>query len=148
MPLYLSNNITHANLLKIVRQRRAKKVLDLGSGLGGVVRALSEVEVESVGVGSAPLLFLSSWLMSKMSKRGTILRQNIWQTNLEGYDMVYAFLSPAIMGKLYQKVQKEMKPGSVFISNGFPVQGIEASRVMILEDERKTKLYFYEIPQV
>lgn len=145
VPLYLSNNTTHETLQKIARDKKAKKVLDLGSGLGGVVRALSEKEIQSQGVESAPLLFLSSWLMSKVSKRGEILRQNIWQCHLESYDMVYAFLSPAIMEKLYEKVKKEMKPGSVFISNSFPVQDVRASRVMVLEDARKTKLYFYEI---
>lgn len=145
VPLYLSNNTTQSTLLKIIRQRKAKKVLDLGSGLGGVVRALSDKEIESVGVESAPLLFLSSWAMSKLQRRGVILRQNIWQTNLESYDLVYAFLSPAIMEKLYEKIQKEMKSGSLFISNSFPVQGVKANNVLELEDERKTKLYFYEI---
>ena len=73
------------------------------------------------------------------------LRKNIWDTNLSDYELVYAFLSPAIMSKLYLKVKKEMKPGSLFVSNSFAVEGIEASEIWELSDQRKTMLYFYKI---
>ncbi|MBC7430072.1 MAG: hypothetical protein H7336_15765 [Bacteriovorax sp.] len=143
VPLYLSNNTTHDSLKKIIAEQKAKKVLDLGSGLGGVVRALAAENVISHGVESAPMLWLVSSAQSLITRSGFIYRKNIWQTNLNDYDVIYAFLSPAIMEKLFLKVEEEMKPGSVFISNSFAVPSVKASEVRILDDGRKTQLYIY-----
>lgn len=145
VPLYLTNKKTHEALKKMASEREAQTFLDLGSGLGGVVRALAENKISSTGVESAPLLWVCSSLLSLVTFRGKILRQNIWNTNLQNFDVVYAFLSPAIMDKLYQKVRAEMRAGTVFISNSFQVVGVEPDEVWQLTDERATKLYIYKI---
>lgn len=143
VPLYLSNKTTFEALKKIVRDRKAQSFVDLGSGLGGVVRSLSSLNVKSFGVESAPILWLISSLISL--GRGKILRKNIWDTDLSNYDVVYAFLSPAIMDKLYLKVKKEMRSNTMFVSNSFIVNGVEADEVWELDDQRATKLYLYQI---
>lgn len=145
VPLYLTNKKTHEALRNIIAERKAKSFLDLGSGLGGVVRAVAGTNLNSVGVESAPLLWGLSAFISMIFFQGKILRKNIWDTNLSDYELVYAFLSPAIMSKLYLKVKKEMKPGSLFVSNSFAVEGIEAIEIWELSDQRKTRLYFYKI---
>jgi hypothetical protein len=40
-----------------------------------------------------------------------------------------------------------MKPGSLLVSNSFPVPSIDADEVWELSDRRKTKLYLYEIKE-
>ena len=145
VPLYLTNNQTTLALKKIIDNQKAKTFLDLGSGLGGVVRAMSSPEVESVGVESAPLLWIVSSLLSLITFRGKILRKNIWKTDLFEFDVVYAFLSPAIMTLLYQKVKAEMPKGSLFITNSFLVNDFLPSEIIELDDARKTKLYLYLI---
>lgn len=145
VPLYLTNPTTASMLQKLIAEKKAKKVMDLGSGLGGVVRAMSSEQVQSFGVESAPMLWLFSAFLSFCSRKGKILRKNIWQTNLGEYDLVYAFLSPAIMEELWEKVQREMCPGSLFISNSFVVPNAHVSEILTLEDARKTKLYLYKI---
>ncbi|MBC7713118.1 MAG: class I SAM-dependent methyltransferase [Rhizobacter sp.] len=143
VPLYLSNSTTVDGLKKIIDEQKAKKVIDLGSGTGGVVRGLSSETIISHGVESAPMLWIFSALCSWLSRKGSIYRKNIWDTNFSDYDVVYAFLSPAIMEKLFQKIKNEMKPGTVFISNSFQVPNTKASEVRTLDDGRKTKLFIY-----
>lgn len=147
VPLYLTNTTTASALNSLIEKRGAKKVMDLGSGLGGVVRSMSSKNVQSVGVESAPALWATSSILSFFSRKGKIIRRNIWKTNLSDCDLVYAFLSPAIMEELWNKVQKEMRPGSIFISNSFivPNKNIRPSEILTLEDSRKTKLFLYEI---
>ena len=70
---------------------------------------------------------------------------NLWATRLEEFDVVYAFLSPAPMPELWVKIQHEMKPGSLFVSNSFPVPDIEPENVLELDDARRTRLYCYRI---
>jgi hypothetical protein len=145
VPLYLSNQTTHEALKKIVLDHKAVSFLDLGSGLGGVVRAVSVTRIKSTGVESAPMLWLISSLISLITFKGSIVRRNIWDTKFTNEDVIYAFLSPAIMSKLYLKIKAEMKVGSLFISNSFEVPGIKADEIWELEDQRQTKLYFYRI---
>ena len=68
---------------------------------------------------------------------------DICKTELAYYDVVYAFLSPEPMPRLWEKVKDEMLPGSIFVSNSFAVPNIEPSEIWELSDERKTVLYIY-----
>lgn len=144
VPLYLTNRKTQEAIRKALIQFHAQKFIDLGSGGGGVVRAAADLNIISIGVESAPLVWFLSSIISKITFKGKILRQNIWETDLSDYDVVYAFLSPAIMEKLYLKIHTEMKSGGVFISNSFAVVGVEPYEIWQLDDQRETILYLYK----
>ncbi len=145
VPLYLTNRATTEALLSLMRQRSARRFIDLGSGLGGVVRELDGEGRQASGVETAPMVWLVSNLLSKIQGRGRILRQDIWTADIAGEDIVYAFLSPEPMPALYDKAKREMKPGSLLVSNSFAVPGVEASEIWELSDRRKTRLYLYEM---
>jgi len=145
VPLYLTNRPTTEALLALMRQRNAKRFTDLGSGLGGVVRSLDGEGRRARGVESAPMVWLLSVILSKIQRRGQILRQDIWVTDLSSEDIVYAFLSPEPMPALYGKAKQEMKPGSLLVSNSFAVPGIPADEIWELPDGRKTRMYLYEM---
>lgn len=144
VPLYLTNDITREALKTLVKRRRKQRFLDLGCGLGGNVAFMSQVRTvtESHGVETAPLPYLVSKLITYM-RGGKTFAMDMWKTDLAYYDVVYAFLSPEPMERLWQKVKDEMHPGSVFISNSFQVPNIEPSEIWELADSRKTKLYIY-----
>jgi len=145
VPLYLTNRPTTDALLSLMRQRGAIRFTDLGSGLGGVVRALDGEGRRAAGVESAPMVWLVSAVLSKLQGRGQILRQDIWSTDISDEDIVYVFLSPEPMPQLYEKAQREMKPGSLLVSNSFAVPDVEASEIWELADRRKTRLYLYDM---
>ncbi|MDZ7600120.1 MAG: hypothetical protein U1A06_01945 [Hoeflea sp.] len=145
VPLYLSNSQTTEALLSLMRQRGGTRFTDLGSGLGGVVRRLDGEGRIARGVESAPMVWLVSALMSKLTGRGRIARQDIWAADISGEDIVYVFLSPEPMPALYRKAMSEMKPGSLLVSNSFAVPDVEADEVWELPDRRKTRLFLYEM---
>jgi len=145
VPLYLTNRATTEALASLMQQRGASRFVDLGSGLGGVVRALDGEGRQVTGVETAPMVWLLSALLSKITKRGRILRQDIWAADISEQDVVYAFLSPEPMPALYDKARREMKPGSLLVSNSFAVPGVEPSETWELPDRRKTRLYLYEM---
>jgi len=94
---------------------------------------------------SAPIPAMISRLRWKWSGLSNVEMRSadFWKENLAAYQVVYAFLSPVPMNRLYEKVKAEMKPGSLFISNSFDVEGIQADEVLELNDNRKTKLHLY-----
>jgi len=147
VPLYLSNRQTIARLAELLAERGPSRFLDLGSGLGSTTVPLADLLPEShfTGYENAPL----TWLVGRFFCLG---RPNIdwhwddlWQAGLGDYDVVYAFLSPVPMPRLWHKVKAEMQPGSLFISNSFPVPGEVPSEVIEVDCTPPRPLYCYRI---
>ena len=143
VPLYLSNGVTHRALLELVVERHIKTAVDLGSGLGGVVRALAASGVDATGVEFSPVLAVLSNAVCRLTRRGRVLHGDMWQQDLSCYDLVYVFLSPVPMSAIWQKAQAEMKSGAVLVSNSFAVPDIEPDDVWVLADGRETQLFIY-----
>lgn len=145
IPLYLSNADTAFALAELTSDYPGMRFLDLGAGLGSVLRALAKArpDAQLTGVENAPAPWLAGYLRTVGLANCNWRWGDLWHASLADYDVVYAFLSPAPMPALWHKVQREMRPGSLFISNSFAVPGVEASRVINLADARKTRLYCY-----
>lgn len=112
---------------------RPLHVLDIGSGLGDVSLFLSRQRPQDQvdGVEIAPLPWLVSVIRATFSgSRANFTRGDYRQDNFARLDVVFAYLSPAVMGDVWQKVQCEMRPGSLFVSSEFPVPGITAARIL------------------
>jgi hypothetical protein len=146
VPLYFSNADTANALAEIITYRSPRRFLDLGAGVGSILRplAMAHPDISFTGVENAP----ATWLTGRLRTAG--LRNcewrwgDIWQSRLADYDVVYAFLSPIPMPDLWKKVEAEMRPGSLFISNSFAVPNIEASAIIEVNDARHTQLYCYQ----
>ncbi|WNJ98416.1 class I SAM-dependent methyltransferase [Thalassospiraceae bacterium LMO-JJ14] len=149
VPLYLSNAITEREISALFERAGGRLFIDLGCGLGGVVAAVakSNTDARVIGVETAPLSFLVSWLRIAALGRQTarIQFRSIWDTDVSDADAVYAFLSPAPMARLYEKLKTEMKPGSLFISNSFAVPGGEPDEIVQVDDSRQTQLLIWRM---
>jgi hypothetical protein len=97
------------------------------------------------GVENAP----ATWLIGRLRTAGLANCDwrwgDMWRTDLAAYNVVYAFLSPAPMTALWQKIRHEMRPGSLFISNSFAVPDVEANSVTDVDDTRRTRLFCYRL---
>ncbi len=49
------------------------------------------------------------------------------------------------MTRLWEKARNEMPPGSLLISNSFPIEDVEATEIIDVDDTRRSKLYCYRI---
>lgn len=146
VPLYLTNSTTRDALKRLVKAQKNQTFLDLGCGLGGNVVFMSQQAniSESHGVETAPIPYLFSKIYT-LVRGGRTYAMDMWKTDLSYYDVVYAFLSPEPMPKLWQKVKDEMRSGSVFISNSFAIPEVVPTEVWELSDRRKTTLYIYRL---
>lgn len=147
VPLYLSNARTAARLAQLAEERRAERLIDLGAGIGSVAFRVARARpvMAVTGVENAPL----TWAVGEAIRRWRGLRAvdwrygGLWEVGLGGFDLVYAFLSPEPMPALWDKARAEMAPGSLLVSNSFPVPGIEPWSILEVEDDRGTRLYCY-----
>ena len=74
-----------------------------------------------------------------------IIFRSIWDTDVSNADIVYAFLSPAPMTRLHEKLKAEMKTGAVFVSNSFAVPGDEPDEIIQVDDTRQTQLLIWRM---
>lgn len=146
VPYYPSNNkIFKAVLDNLPKDRQDFTFLDAGCGSGRLLCYLAKHFPKSkfVGVEINPLVFLVAKLISLPRKNVTICYQNLWKMDFNNYDIIYAFLAPPLMPDIYNKVSKEMRTNTVFISNTFPAPAKETKRIEI-QGNRQTDLFIYK----
>lgn len=146
VPLFLSSTAVADALVAIVDQEHADAIADLGAGIGSVVAPLAKRRAITVDAWErAPLPWLlCAWRCRRLPKV-SVKRSNLWRSDLVHYDVVYAFLSPAVMVALGEKVRHEMNAGKLFISSSFPIPDWEPESIIHLEDRRQTILFCYRV---
>lgn len=147
VPLYLSSAAATDTLLAALPRAVHLRFLDLGCGLGSVLERVSGARpgAACVGVEAAPVPWLVAWLRSGRGRRYRVRRVSLWDTSLGEHDVVYAYLSPAVMPSLWTKARREMKPGSLLISNSFSVPGARADAIRAWGTRHDDKLFVYRI---
>lgn len=146
VPLYLSNATARQALALLAKEAGSTRFIDLGCGFGAnvVFMAIQPTIKRSYGVETALLSVLLAKLRVAVSG-GTVLAQDIWKTDLSECDLVYAFLSPQPMPRLWQKLLDELPNEAVFVSNSFAIPGVEPSEIWSLDDRRQTQFYIYKM---
>ena len=149
VPLYLTNRRTWQAVLDLLPRDRPIDFIDLGSGIGGVELYLAGRRPDSrfTGVESAPMPFAIAWLRWLIGRPANLRFRygDLWSLDLSEYDVVYCFLSPEPMPRLFEKARSEMRPGSLLISNSFQVPGAPADDVVALDDRRGTQLHIWRM---
>jgi hypothetical protein len=146
VPLFLSSNAVADALTAIVERENAAVFADLGAGVGSVAVPLAQQRAMTVNAWErAPLPWLITAWRCRTLPNATIKHASLWDCNLGSYDVVFAFLSPAVMAELGEKVEREMRPGSLFISSSFPIQDLQPESVVEIRDRRRTKLFCYRV---
>jgi hypothetical protein len=146
VPLYLSSTKVRDALVPML-PAGAFTFMDLGSGVGGVLTDLSRhrADGEFHGIEAAPVPWLVSWLRIRLGRHTNCHAHwgSLWDADLSTYDVVFAYLSPVPMRALWEKVQREMRPGSRFISNTFVVEAHPPEMTIPVDDLHRSVLYVW-----
>ncbi len=149
VPLFLSSPAVVAAVAEIADDERARRFADLGAGVGSIAVPLAKhfplLAVEAWE--RAPLPWAVTALRSRRLPNLAVHRRSFWECNLAEYDVVFAFLSPAPMPELAEKVRREMRAGTLLVSSSFPVPEWVPETELEIEDRRKTVLFCYRIKE-
>lgn len=147
VPLYLSSEKVWQALETKLPTDRPFTLVDLGSGIGGVLTHLASTHPHGSyhGVEAAPLPFLWSWLRIRGKRNCSVHWGSLWDCDLSRYDVVFAYLSPVPMEALWQKARKEMRPGSLFISNTFAVPEQPPQETIQVDDLHGSTLFLWRM---
>ena len=147
VPLYHASRDAWEKLEGLVPDRLGLRFVDLGCGFGGPVAHLARARPDGsfVGVEASPFTWLVAWMRCLPRRNAHIRLGSLWRTDLAGFDMVYAFLSPVPMPALWAKVRRELKPGGRFISHSFEVPGETPQRVIPVAGREGARLLVWDL---
>ncbi len=155
-PLFLTSRRAALCVARLARRAGASQLADLGAGTGiasfSLARALPQCRV--VAVEASPMLWLMlrvrAFALGLSSARGhrspgrvQVVGGDLFKLDLARFDLVYAFLSPAAMEPLVKKARREMRQGTLLVSNSFWSPDAPGARMIRLRDARRTELFVY-----
>jgi SAM-dependent methyltransferase len=133
VPYYPSNRHVWNAVASLLPPKENLRVIDIGSGLGGLVLNLAgrRAGIEALGVELAPLPWLVSRLRAQLAgSRARFIRGDYEKLDFAQYDLVFAYLSPAAMAALWRKAAREMGPGSFLLSYEFVIDDRSPNRTV------------------
>ncbi|HEX9172332.1 MAG TPA: class I SAM-dependent methyltransferase [Telluria sp.] len=143
VPYYPSGKRAWDAVAAVLPQGRPLFVIDIGSGIGGLVLDLARRRPDSTfaGIELAPLPWLVSALRARLAgSAARFVRGDYERLDLGDYDVVFAYLSPAAMDALWRKASAEMRPGALLLSYEFVI-GEKAPDITILPTGPGPALY-------
>jgi SAM-dependent methyltransferase len=149
VPLYLSS--TEACQVLAQWLPAGSRVLDAGSGDGKAVLALARLrpDVEVTGLENAYLPYLlakARFVLAGSPANARLCYGSFWQAKWGDYDVVYAFLSPEPMPRLWQAFLRAGARHAVLISNTFAIPGIPPSESLPLSGPLQRELFIWRHP--
>ncbi len=146
VPYYPTSHETYQAISDLIPNLKSLKFMDIGCGNSSLLIYLSRKHPEVLYYGTeiSPLAYFISKIRTFSKKNIFIEYKSFWSLNFKEYDIVYCFLSPTPMQKLWIKIENEMKKDSIFISNSFEVPAMPAKTIQI-NDKRKCRILLYNI---
>ncbi len=118
-------------MVKLARIKPGQAVIDVGSGDGRLLFEAADQGATATGIEINPDLVLLTRLRAMQGPyRGKVrvLWKNLWKADVRHADVVFVYLIPWRMEKLAEKLEDELKPGALVISNSFIFPGWKVVR--------------------
>lgn len=132
VPLYRSGRPVIEALAGEIESRGARSFVDLGCGDAHIIAALANryPSCQFTGFETAPVLYLLARWRCRGLANCSIRYTDFWSVSWDAYDMVFAFLSPQPMLRLWRKCQRELSSAGSMYSLAFEVPGVDASEII------------------
>jgi len=147
VPLFLSSSKVPAALWALLPRHAGFRFLDLGCGTGSLLTDFARARPDGSyhGIETAPVSFLLSCWRARSASAVSVAWDDFWRADFAQYDVVYAYLSPQPMARLWQKAQREMQPGSLLVSNTFAIPGVEPTHILPVGDRLNSTLFVWRM---
>lgn len=125
-PFVPSNRKSVDAMIALARITKGTTVIDVGSGDGRVLFAAAKEGARAIGIEINPYLVLFTGIKAALGPykgRVTAIWKNLWKADLSRADIVFVYLIPWRMEELAGKLKRELKPGSLVITNSFIFPG-------------------------
>jgi len=141
-PYVPTKNQTANKMLEFSDLKPGMKLYDLGSGDGKLLFMASYFGAKAVGFEINPLLVILTNIKSflKRDKNTVAYWKNFWKADFSDADAVFVYLLPWRMQELEKILIKNLKKGSLVISNSFIFPNLK-----IEKQDEKSHVYCFKI---
>ena len=116
-----SSSTAASLVVKIIKDRHLEQGIfyDLGSARGSFVCKIAQAlpTMQVTGFDDSSFRVLVSKLRALFLKNINFKKADIFKTNLSPANVTFIYLPQELMSGLQEKLQKELKPGAIVISN-------------------------------
>ena len=123
------------------------RIMELGSGWGtlaiAVARAFPACRITGYENAITPFLFSKCIQYTYRNDNLRLHYGDFFTVPLGQVDIVVCYLCGEVMPTLRTKLERELKPGAIVITNTFAVPGWEAQQIDQVDDFFRTKIYVY-----
>ena len=125
-------------------------LVDIGCGDGRILRAARQrYGVRALGFEVNLLAYILARIRTLGMEGIEVRLRNFWNVDIGDADVVFCYLFPDVMGRLAQKLVRELRPGALVISCNFPLPGWRHSELLYPESSlHADPIYLYQIPVV
>lgn len=144
-PTPTSHKIREA-LAKNLPDLTTGKIIELGSGWGNLAFLLSKKypHCSIIAYENSPIPYLYSQLLNHQANL-KIVQADFFSKNLEKADLVVCYLFPKIMGRVREKLEKELAKGTHVITHTYPIPGWNAKKIIKVGEAFQSTIYIYEV---
>lgn len=148
-PTLTLNLFAQRAIAHYVRTHVTGRVVDLGSGYGGLARRIARtapaVQVTGIEWARLPLYWARLWQRLLGPANLAFVRGDLMDYDCRGVDAVVLFLSPAMMDAVAHKLRAELAPGATVISACFPLPGWQPAKTISVRWSFGVKVYIYHL---
>lgn len=145
-PFVPSKKSASEAMIRFAKIKAGTRVYDLGSGDGRLLLISAKQGARAVGFEINPYLVLLTRTRAFFSHyRGSVrvFWTNLWKAPISDADVVFVYLLPWRMEELATKLSKEVKPGTLIISNSFIFP-----KWKIVDKDEDNHIYAFRIPKL
>ena len=131
VPFVPTPKIVRKKMIAAAEIRAGQKIWELGSGTGDILfdaeKSCPRAEFRGFEI-LRPLIWISK--IRKFFRRSKIkfFCADFFQQNFSDVDVVFCYLWPSIMEKIFREKFPEMKKNAKIISHGFPIKNFSAEK--------------------
>ena len=146
-----SSRIFTNHIMDVTPAEIAGDILELGAGWGTLAFPLAAQfpynRILAYELSPVPWLYMKVRHLLFRYKNLDILRKDFRKVSYEGVGLVVAYLHSEGLEKVRDKMERELKPGTLVISNVFDIPGWEPEARHELDDSFCPQVYLYRVPE-
>ncbi len=131
-------------MVELAHIQKNQTIIDLGSGDGRLLFLAAKKGANAIGLEINPYLVWYTRFRAAFSPYRSHIHvwcKNLWKADVSAADVVFVYLLPWRMDELATKLQKELKPGALVVSNSFIFPGWP-----IVAQDPALHVYAFRIP--
>lgn len=108
------------NMITLLSIKPGERIVDLGAGDGRIVVALARHGAQAFGIEKDRKLVEKAnqaIAEAQLSSKATMIQANFWDVDLSSYDKVTIYQFRTVMGRLEEKLGRELPHQSTIVSN-------------------------------